>query len=991
MKNLLLVSYVLLLASVTFAQVDYTQYVNPFIGTGGHGHTFPGATVPFGMVQLSPDTRDDGSWDGCGGYHYSDSLMFGFSHTHLSGTGCSDYGDILLMPVLDSVDIKKKYSARFHHKNEKASPGYYSVKFDNGIFAELAAAQRAGIHRYTFPPDSRPGLIIDLMHRDKVIDASMKLISDKVIEGYRISEAWAKEQHVYFRIEFSVPYKLLESKMDTLRMNSAGTEIQELKGNIRVWLKFNMPPGVPLQIKVSISGVDEAGARLNLQTSMPHWYFEKYKSDATAAWNKELGKIEVSGGKEEQMKNFYTALYHCMLQPNIYSDADHRYRGRDNKIHIASGFDYYTVFSLWDTFRAWHPLMTIIDRKRTLDYIKTFLAQYEQGGLLPVWELSSNETECMIGYHSVSVIADAAAKGITNFDLEEALEAMKKSAESAGRFGLGAYMAKGFLEADDEHESVSKTLEYCYDDWCIAQLAKHLHHQKDYNYFMLRSQGWKNLFDPQKKFIRPRKNGGWYEPFDPREVNNNYTEANAWQYNFFVPHDVGGLIKLNGGSDVFDIRLDELFASASETTGREQSDITGLIGQYAHGNEPSHHMAFLYNYIYKPWKTEQIVHKILMEFYKNSPDGLIGNEDCGQMSAWYVLASMGLYQVVPGNPEFVLSAPLFPEIKIHTEGGKTFYVRTENIIEKNIYVDKRKLNGKFYDKLFLPYSGIISGDTLAVNLSSKPDYSRFIVPDSADKILNAAPDLIVPAPVIVADKNVFRDTMTVEIKSLSAYKKLFYSTDTVEAGKKWKVEINNSPSKPNIQPGLKLKIDTTTTLKAFIENEKGIRSRIVTAEFFRMPHPGWKVSLISKYSPQYTAGGDEGLIDGLRGTTDWRKGYWQGYQSQDFECVIDLGAEKEITKLSAGLLQDVGAWIMFPKKVEFEISVDGKKFSKAATIENKTPDKDLKVQAKDFSKVIVKQKTRYIKVKAKNYGKLPSWHAGAGGDAWIFLDEIIVE
>ena len=977
MKKLILHSTFCILHLSLLAQTDYTKYVDPFIGTGGHGHTFPGATVPFGMVQLSPDTRDDGSWDGCSGYHYSDSLMFGFSHTHLSGTGCSDYGDILLMPVADSVNVKKKYSARFRHENEKASPGNYSVKLDNGITAELAATARVGIHKYIFPPGSKPGLIIDLMHRDKVLDASLKFVNDKVIEGYRKSQAWAKEQVVYFRIEFSVPYELEAMMCDTAKRDSAGAGLNELIGNIRAWLKLNLTPGVLVEIKVSISGVDEAGARLNLQTGMSHWYFERIKSDAAAAWNKELSKIEVIGGTEEQMKVFYTALYHCMLQPNIYSDADHRYRGRDGEIHIANGFDYYTVFSLWDTFRAWHPLMTIIDRKRTSDFIKTFLAQYEQGSLLPVWELSSNETECMIGYHSVSVIADAMAKGITDYNTEKIFEAMKKSAESENRFGLGSYMTKGFLESDDEHESVSKTLEYCYDDWCIAQTAKLLKKESDYNIYMLRSQGWKNLFDPEKKFIRPRKNGGWYEPFDPREVNNNYTEANAWQYNFFVPHDVEGMIERMGGVDWFDIKLDELFSSAAETTGREQSDITGLIGQYAHGNEPSHHMAYLYGYISKPWKTEQVVHKILTEFYKPAPDGLIGNEDCGQMSAWYVLSALGMYQVCPGKPEFMLAAPLFPEAKIHLESGKIFSIKANSVSAKNIYVNGRKLNGAEHKKNTLSYADIMNGGELSANMSYQPNYSVFLNAETLRSPANH-PDEIVTAPLILSSELVFKDSATIEIKNFWNEARIFYTTDGSE------------PTKSSKQYTDSFTINNSTTINAVVLADTK-KSSTATSQLFKLPHPDWNITLLSKYSPQYTAGGDEGIIDGLRGTTDWRKGYWQGYQSQDFECVIDLGEIKEISKLGAGFLQDSRAWVLFPKKVVFEISRDGKKFTVAATIINTVPERDEKVQTKEFMQQIKNQKARYVKIKAVNYGKLPEWHQGAGGDSWIFVDEITVE
>lgn len=962
MKNWLLAFSFWLLSFVSDAQTDYTQYVNPFIGTGGHGHTFPGATTPFGMVQLSPDTRVDGSWDGCSGYHNSDSIIYGFSHTHLSGTGCTDYGDIMLMPMMGTASFDQKiYSSKYSHKKESASAGYYSVKLlDDNIDVELTATTRVGFHKYIFNKTGAANIILDLTHRDKLLEGEIKIIDDKTVDVFRRSEAWAKDQYVYSRIIFSKPF----------------TISKEIK-NEKAAFQFNVGQGDSILVKVSLSAVDYDGAKKNLEAELPEWDFAKVKADAKIAWNNELSKIELSGGTKDQLTVFYTALYHCFIQPNIYSDVDHRYRGRDNQIHTAD-FNYYTVFSLWDTFRAWHPLMTVLDRKRSSDFIKTFLAQYEQGGLLPVWELSSNETECMIGYHSVSVIADAVAKGISDYDLEKVFEAMKKSAESGQRYGLGMYMRKGFLETDDEHESVSKTLEYCYDDWCIAQVAKKLGKEEDYKRYMLRSQGWKNLIDEEKKFIRPRKNGGWYEPFDPLEVNNNYTEANAWQYNFFVPQDVNGLIEKFGGTDWFDIKLDELFASPSATTGREQSDISGMIGQYAQGNEPSHHMAYLYGYVNKPWKTEQIVQMILTNFYKNSPDGLIGNEDCGQMSAWYVLSALGMYPVCPGNPEFMLAAPLFPEAKIHLENGKTFVIKASKVSAKSFYVKGRMLNDSVYKDRALPYSKILDGGILTANMSPAPDYDVFVKADTTKKNSSGFSENIVPAPVIIASKNIFRDSVEVEIKSLDKNAIALYHDP-------------NDPARPWKKATSKLMVDSTCIVKAMAVVKNGTRPGLSEAHFYKMPHPNWKVKLVSKYSPQYTAGGDEGIIDGLHGNEDWRKGYWQGYQSQDFECVIDLGEEKAITKLSAGFLQDSRAWILFPKKVIFEISRDGIKFSPAAQIENTVPDKDEKVQVKNFTAEAKKQKARYVKVKAVNYGKLPSWHEGAGGDAWIFIDEVTVE
>ncbi|HYG52402.1 MAG TPA: GH92 family glycosyl hydrolase, partial [Flavobacteriales bacterium] len=674
-----------------FSQLNYAQYVNPFIGTGGHGHTFPGAAVPFGMVQLSPDTRIDRSWDGCSGYHYSDDFIYGFSHTHLSGTGCSDYGDIAILPF-DRIEDKKAmkeektmhfdygtFCERFEHKSETAEAGYYKVKFENDIVAELTSTTRCGMHRYTFPPGEGADIVVKLTHRDRTIESGLKMVDKTHLEGFRRSNAWAQDQHIYFVIEFSSPATYIIDRVVTNREKNQSIEDFACYA-------FKKLKKKSLLIKVGISNVSIENARKNLQTEIPGWDFEKVKQEAKTTWNKELSKIEVTSTDKDKLAIFYTALYHCMIHPSVASDVDGSYRGRDNQIHKAEGYTYYTVFSLWDTFRGLHPLLTIIDQKRTLDFIKTFLAQYKEGGRLPVWELSSNETDCMIGYHSVSVIADAYVKGIRNFDAELALEAMQKSA-TWNHFGLPHYIKNGYLEQGHEHESVSKTLEYTYDDWCIANLAQRLGKTDIANEYILRSKSWTNLFDAQTGFMRPRVNGGWFTPFEPREVNNNFTEANSWQYSFFVPHDIGSLMKSMGGEGKFADKLDALFTADTTTVGREQADITGLLGQYAHGNEPSHHIAYLYVYAKQPWKTQKIVHKIQTEFYKNSPDGLIGNEDCGQMSAWHVLSALGFYPVCPGIPDYALGAPLFEKSVIHLESGKTFTINARNVSNDNFYLN----------------------------------------------------------------------------------------------------------------------------------------------------------------------------------------------------------------------------------------------------------------------------------------------------------------
>lgn len=925
-----LVSFFLVLVSSIIFSQNYQQYVNPFIGTGSHGHTFPGATTPHGMVQLSPDTRIDGSWDGCSGYHYSDNVIYGFSHTHLNGTGVSDFGDIMLMPTMDESSFDNKiYSSTFSHQNEKASAGFYSVKLDKyNIDVRLTTSTRVGFHEYTFNKAGTVNILLDLNHRDKLLEGTMRIIDDQTIEVLRRSEAWAQNQYVYARIEFNVPMKLTGIKSNSFTKGDfySGTELQ-------AYFSKMVKKGEKILVKVSLSPTSYEGAKLN-SSEILHWDFEKVKNDAEALWNKELSKIEITSDDKEKLAIFYTALYHTMMQPNIAQDLDGKYRGRDNEIHTAEAFDYYTVFSLWDTFRAAHPLYTLIDKKRTSDYINTFIKQYEQGGRLPVWELASNETDCMIGYHSVSVIADAMAKGITGFDYEKAFEASKASA-MRDVLGLKAYKENGFISMDDDHESVSKTLEYAYDDWCIAQMAQILNKHEDYQYFMKRSQNWKNIFDWNTGFMRPKKNGGWDKPFDPREVNNNFTEGNSWQYSFFVPQDIPGMIEAYGGREKFEAKLDELFNSESKTTGREQVDVTGLIGQYAHGNEPSHHMAYLYNYVGKPEKTNEKVHYILNEFYKNTPDGLIGNEDCGQMSAWYVLSCMGIYSVTPGRNEWQTVKPSFTQIKVNFENGKSSFIKND---QKNHFFGLKVIETTEKDENYYPK--------------------------------------IIPVPLIEAESKSFKDKMIVKFDSKNKDTEYFYS-------------INNSKY---ILFNENLILDQSATVKFYSDNGFERSSDTISAQFFKKPN-NFIIDIKSKYNPQYHAGGDDGLLDSIYGNENWRKGEWQGYQSQDFECVVDMQSTREISSIASNYLQDTRSWILMPTKVDYYISEDNTTFIKVGTIENTVDPKEYETVIKSFKLKFKSQKARYVKIIATNFGKLPEWHQGfpSDGEAFIFIDEIEIK
>ena len=717
-----------LLTAFIHAQEKLVKYIDPMIGTGGHGHTYPGATLPFGMMQLSPDTDIDG-WDWCSGYHYSDNSIMGFTHTHLSGTGCADYGDILLMPTTgelktepgDKTKPGSGYRSKFDHKNEHAEAGYYSVLLDDyNVKAELTATLRAGLHKYTFPESGNSHIIIDVEHgiQDVVKAGNIEIADSKTIKGFRKSSGWGGTHTVYFIARFSKPFDSFGIVENGKRQDGLKTASGEkLKG----FVNYKTSSGEVVLVKVGISFVSIADAQKNLDGEIPGWNFDAVKAKAQAAWEKELSKFTV----ESSVRNktiFYTALYHALITPNVFSDINGNYMGMDDKVRHVKGKDIYTVFSLWDTFRAEHPLFTLLDTKRVSDMINTLLAKYDEHGLLPVWELAGYETDQMIGYHSIPVIADAYFKGIKGFDVNKAYEAMKKSAMNDAH-GLSLYKANGYIDCGIENEGVSKTLEYCYDDWCIARMAKALGKTEDYNYFINRAKYYVNVFDPSTLLMRPKKNGRWLEPFDPYSVSGNYTEANAWQYSFFVPQDIDGLIKLIGGDEKFVSQLDTLFTASQNMTGSFQSDITGMIGQYAHGNEPSHHMAYLYNYAGAPWKTQERVNEILTKLYTEKTDGLCGNDDCGQMSAWYVLSAMGFYPVCPGSNLYVIGSPSLKKAEINLSNGKKFVTVAEGLTSENIYIQSVTLNGKTWNKPYIPHEEIAKGGRLVYKMGPKPNTS----------------------------------------------------------------------------------------------------------------------------------------------------------------------------------------------------------------------------------------------------------------------------
>ena len=724
------------------SQTDLKQpvdYVDPMIGTGFHGHTYPGAVVPFGRVQLSPDTRLEG-WDASSGYHYSDSTIYGFSHTHLSGTGIGDLGDILFLPF--TGNIPGRPIATFSHDDESATPGYYRVLLKPwNIKCELSATLRTGWHRYTYPEGENGGLMIDLGHTlqttwgHRLVESSINIIDDTTIEGYRFTTGWAAEDPVWFRAEFTEPFEVIQLDSDNEPMPGAGFSEGR---SVKAWLSFGKL-SAPLEIRVSISSVDARGAGVNMEEVAHLENFDRVVEDARERWINTLSAIEIESDDQSVLANFYTAMYHAHLAPMIFSDADGRYVGMDRNIHTVDNVEAYTVFSLWDTFRAWYPLMTIIDPARSREWIYSLYEGYLEGGLLPKWSLMGNYTGTMVGYPALSLLADAMTKGLADSIPDKLLEAAVTSAswqpewheKHKGKRSLNVMpehiMYKesiGFVPVDQCVESVSWGLEMAYYDWCLAQMAGYLGRNNIAEEWMEKSLFYNNYYDQSTGFMRARNlDGSWFEGFNPNYSSHErgeYTEGNAWQWTPFVPHDIGGLKELMGGREAMGVWLDTLFTTASIIEGEDASgDITGLIGQYAHGNEPSHHVAYMYNYTDRPWRTAEIVDSVLYNFYLPAPEGIIGNEDCGQMSAWYILSALGFYQIAPGDPVYDIGRPVVDKAHISIDNG-SFTITAHNNSRQNKYVERVMLNGRELEGLQFRHSDIKAGGTLDFYMTSHP-------------------------------------------------------------------------------------------------------------------------------------------------------------------------------------------------------------------------------------------------------------------------------
>ena len=740
MKNFsLLVLFVILITSCKIKinkdnlQKDiFVSHVNPFLGTGGHGHTYPGATVPFGMLQVSPDNGVS-SWDWCSGYHYSDSIVAGFSHLHLSGTGIGDLTDILFMPTNKKVDLTVKttsrdqlpYKSAYSHANEKATPGYYQVYLeDPKINVELTSSQRTAFHKYTFAKEDKQAVVIDLgfaVNWDKALKTALTIEDKYTISGYRFSTGWAKNQKVFFVAKFSKPISESTLTANQKIISGAASEGEHTTAQ----LFFDENNNNELQVKVALSSVSIANAKDNLEAE--NFNFENVKSKATTTWNTSLNKITVETPVDSLKTIFYTAMYHTQLAPVTYSDKNGQFRKENDEIVTAKNYTAYSSLSLWDTFRAENPLLTLVAPDKVSDLVNSMLAYYDTKKILPVWTLYANETNTMTGYHSIPVIVDAYKKGIKGFDAEKAFSAMKTTMMQDER-GLNLYKQYGFIPYNLLDESVTITLEYAYDDWCVAQMAKALGKNEDYQFFLNRSKAYQHLFDSKTGFMRGKSADGksWNEPFDAKHSNHrehtDYTEGNAWQHSWFVPQNVEDFISLHGSNEVFAKRLEQLFTESSEITGSNVSaDISGLIGQYAHGNEPSHHIAYMFNRAGKPWRTQYWVRHILDTQYNTTPNGLSGNEDCGQMSAWYVFSSMGLYPMNPASGEYEIGSPIFEKATINLQGGKAFVIEAENVSNKNFYIQSATLNGVPFNKTAITHQQIVQGGILHFVMGSEPN------------------------------------------------------------------------------------------------------------------------------------------------------------------------------------------------------------------------------------------------------------------------------
>lgn len=896
-KNFTLLLLALAALGCSPRSADPVDYVNPFIGTGFHGHTYPGATTPFGMVQLSPDTRA-GNWDACSGYHYSDTTIDGFSHTHLSGTGCADLADILFHPTTREIVIRDGECVLqpyfFSHDDERASCGYYAVTLpDVKIGVELTAAPRTGVHRYTFAGKGPRQVIVDLLHtvaEEKIDLRELRRTAPAELAGMRRTQGWVPDQYVFFAARFSEPF----------------ADVQ-LLGDRQAVLTF-APDVRTLTIAVGLSSVSVENARMNSLAEVPELDFDAVHARAVGQWREALGDITVEGGSRDEMINFYTAQYHTKLTPNLMSDVNGEYRRHDQTVaRMPEGESYYSTFSLWDTFRAWNPLQTLVDTVLVNDMIRSMLDMYDATGELPIWPLASGETGTMIGYHAVSVIADAYLKGIRGYDADKALEAMIRSS-NINKKGSDYYTAQGYIPSNIKRESVSCTLEYAYDDWAIARMAQAMGRDDVFGEYAQRALNYVHVFDGSTCFFRGRRSdGNWSAPFEEFATGRDYTEATPWHYRFFVPHDVNGLIQLFGSRETFVREVDRLFTLESDEMQLDVSDVTGLMGQYAHGNEPSHHMAYLYNYVGQPWKTQELTRRLLHEMYTPTPEGIIGNEDCGQMSAWYVFSSLGFYPVCPGSNEFALTAPQFPKAVVRLANGRTLTVTADNP-RRSVYIASVTLDGKPIDRNYITYDELMQGGELHFELRPRPDYERGTDDAAAPHSLTRGE--AVSIPYATQNVSLFTEPIAVALATTTAGAEIRYTLDGSE------------PTEASALYAAPVPVDRSLTLKAKGFKPGAAPSRTLTLEaekaVFRKGVPAGDIATRPGVAYSYY----EGVFSCV---DDIRKGKYMSSGTMPAPSIAEAPQEDHFGYVFSGLIlvPERGVWEFMTKSDDGSVLMIG--------------------------------------------------------------------
>jgi len=994
----------LILTTLCFGK-NPLDYVDPFIGTDGHGHTFPGATLPFGMVQLSP-SNDFKAWDWCSGYHYSDSVLKGFAHTHISGPGLAGLGDILLMPTVGKIltdpgteqNPENGYRSRFSHENETASPGYYQVLLvDYDVNVELTCTERVGFHRYRFPKSDEANIIFDPTHHiaESIFDANIEFVSENKIRGYKESKGEAGTRKVYFIAQFSKKPKKIGITSNGKIVNKKSSSGKKVKG----FVQFSTEQDEEIEVHVAISHVSFEGAEKNLIAETKNKNFDKVVAEAKTIWTKQLSKIDVNMLSEKDKTIFYTGLYHSSMSPNLYMDVDGKYK-INGKVY-SSNHPQYSMFSTWDTFRATHPLYTIINQKITTDMVNSMVdrdAVNEVG--LPLWELYGYDNRCMPGYSTVPVIADAILKDIPGIDKEAAFTAIynaafnnTKSSPNYDVNGIDEYIALGYVPMEIG-SSISKTTEYCYYDWCIARVAEKLGKTKEQKMFDDRAKYFASHFYKENGYLWPKSStGDWLKKMDLTVWDDglirNYVSGNIWAYSTFVPHGIPALIKLHGNEQKFAEFLDGIIADTTSLGGNAHVDISGFIGKYGHGDEPGHHLAYLYNYVGQPWKSQKLIREVMEKMYFDTPKGFENNEDLGQMSSWYLFSALGFYPVCPGDGKYILGSPLVNDAEINLENGKTFKIITKNNSKKNQYIQSVNLNGKKYTKTYISHDDIMTGGLLEFVMGDKPKYKygskKKDYPDYKDqskvqgKIIVKSPSAFMPFETEIG--NCFAESRIVELHCNTNDVKIYFTTDGTSPSEK-----SNLYTKP-------LQLDKYTNLKAIAIAKDLKPSPIFKKEYFPSLADGKnEYPKIKLLTPNHNYGNNDGsmLIDGKIGSLVFSDGKYTGFLGSDMVAVIDLGESRKISNLSIGVLDDMKVWIFPAIGLKIETSDDNENFEVIASRDLPMPDHEVPANLARHQLEFDSQKTRYIKVTVQGTKKCPEFHAGAGIDSFLFVDEIMV-